>query len=90
MNASPHILYLPGVAPVSRHPAAGASDHLHPVAEGGTCDQVPPRVRLRVTCQPGDQRIHVHLHIVVTLGHVSHPGAVLIGPHVTTQNLVAQ
>ena len=41
--------FLPGVAPVPRHPAAGAPDHLHPVAEGGTRDQVPPRVRLGVT-----------------------------------------
>ena len=86
----PLMYFLPGVAPVSRHPAAGAPDHLHPVAEGGTRDQVPPRVRLGVTCQPGDQCVHVHLHVVVTLGHVSHPGAVLIGPHVTTKNLVAQ
>ena len=82
---------LPGVTPVPRHPRAGAPDHLHPVAEGGTRDQVTPRVlTILITCQSGDQRVHVHLNIVITLGHVPHPGAVIIGPHVSTQDLVTQ
>ena len=77
---------LPGVTPVPRHPRAGAPDHLHPVAEGGTRDQVTPRVlSILITCQPG---VHVHLHVVITLGHVPHLGAVIIGPHVATQDLV--
>ena len=82
---------LPGVTPVPRHPRAGAPDHLHPVAEGGTRDQVTPRVlTILITCQSGYQRVHVHLHVIITLSHVPHPGAVIIGPHVSTQDLVTQ
>ena len=80
---------MPGVAPVARHARRGAPDDLHPVAEGGTRDQIVPAL-LRVPREPGDQGVHVHHHVVVTLGHVSHVWTVLVGPHVSTQDLVTQ
>ena len=77
------------VAPVARHARPRLPDHPHAVAEGGAADQPRPLTRPPPRAlQRGGERVQVHLHVVVRLGHVRHVSTVLVSPHVTTQDLL--
>ena len=77
-----------GVTPVAGHARPGLPDDPHAVAEGGAGDQPRPVPRPPPRAlQRGGERVQVHLHVVVRLGHVRHVSTVLVSPHVPTQDL---